>query len=350
MGIEIRIPKRALPALAAALGLTVAGPALAGPPDEEGAKAAVLPFNIDGSLSEADALQLTEKLVDGLQRGEFAVVAPSDVVAAEPAAAGCTDKSCVTKSASATNATHVVRTTITVQDRDYTVALELLDSQGSVLAKTSDGCEICGVADVGGIIEAEAATLKTKLDALASGPSTLKLVSDPAGAVVTIDGEIVGTTPIQDTTVVPGKHVIRVSEEGYIAIEREVTFVEGVQESLGFELEKLPSRLPSRPWGWVSLGAGIATLGGGAFLVWADGRPRRDLQGNCTEDLDKDCEFLFDTRWFGAAALVGGAALTTLGVAILINSSGRNRTKKEKPRPNARFGFGPNSVTLSGQF
>jgi hypothetical protein len=300
---------------------------------------------------------LVARLVDGLQRGSFEIVSPEQVMAAVPNADTCDKDRCFKKIAESTGASHVVRAEVTVRDRDYAIKVFLIDGEdGTVLATNQEGCEICGVADVGAMISSAAATLRTKLDSLAQGPATLVLGSDPNGATVQIDGEIVGVTPL-DRPVIAGKHVVRVSKEGYIGIEREVTFVEGVEEKLDFKLDKLPSRLPSRGWGWASLGVGIAGLGAGVGLMVASTPSLApQFHPDCSgENLDDagNCRYLWDFRWPAFAAGVAGAALLTLGIAVLVNSG---KTKKQKAgkqanrpnRPNVGVGFG--SVVLTGRF
>lgn len=330
--------------------------AIIGPGVQEAAtplKAAILPVQIEGEMSEADQAALTSELVNGLQRGKFAVVAPSEVTASVGEVGQCDDAKCVKNVAAKTGASHVVQARVQVVDRDYDVQLELFDAKsGTSLAKSSEGCEICGIVDAGSIVSTAAATLRTKLDAMAKGPSTLSVVSDPTGAEVRIDGDVVGVTPL-DRPVIPGKRVLRVSKEGFIAIEREVTFVEGVQESISFELDKVPSRLPSRPWGWVSLGVGIGSIGAAiAFAVLRD-RPY-ELGGACEGDgvdAQGDCERLWNTEYHVLGFALAGGALTTLGVAILLNSTGRRAKKKKAPdKAGAEVGLGPGNVTVRGRF
>jgi hypothetical protein len=267
------------------------------------------------------------------------------------------DAKCIRSVGSKTSASHVVRAKVEVVDRDYAVEVELLDTKtGDSLASNGESCEICGIVDVGAIVSTAAATLRTKLDALAQGPSTLSVVSDPTGAEVLIDGEVYGVTPLE-RPVVPGKRVLRISKEGYIAIEREVTFVDGVQESLSFEMDKVPSRLPSRPWGWVSLGVGIGSVIAAVTFAALRDRPYK-LGGACEGDgVDQDgnCERLWNTEYHVLGFALAGAALTTLGVAILLNSRSSKGGKKKKggakaKKSEARLGIGPGSVTVQGRF
>lgn len=334
---------------------------------ESGAKVAILPLVVEGDLSDADRDALTAELVDGLRRGDFEVIEPSVVVERSSDAASCSKQKCLQAIAEDMGATHVLRARVTVEDRDYDVDVELFDgSSGSSLAKTSEGCEICGIADAGNLMETAAATLRTKLDALAKGPSTLALTSNPAGAEVRLDGEIIGVTPLK-RPVVPGKRVVRVSKEGYIAVEREVTFVEGVAEKVSFDLDKVPSRLPSRPWGWVSLSLGVVAIGGAVAFAAVGGRenpPALTRLGSdeCVGrvDMNGNCEFVWNTEWHALGFGLAGGALTTLGIAVLLNSRARRgdgsdkskkkRGKKQARRPRPRMGVGVGSVTLQGRF
>ena len=342
--------------------LAVAGPEPgAGEADEAPTtKAAILPLAVEGDeLPEADRLQLTERLVAGLRRGHFDVIAPDEVLRTAPDAADCHDAGCYTAVARATGATHVVQAVVDAQDRDYEVEVVLVaGNDGTPLATSADSCQICGVAEVGDLIDAAAATLRTKLDTLQQGPATLSVTSTPPGARVSIDGELKGTTPF-DAPVLAGKHVVRISLEGYIAVEREVTFVEGIEETQSFELEKVPSRLPPRPWGWVTLGLGVGSLGAAvAFTVLAD-RPYR-VGGACdTPDAQGDCPRLWNTEPIVLGTAVAGGALVTLGVAILLNSARRRskaETKRSKRSEEAstarrpRIGVGPGSVSIRGEF
>jgi len=348
---------------ARALAPEVPEPAAAAPAEAQATpiRAAILPLAVEGDeLPDADRAELTGRLVEGLRRGQFDVVAPDEVVSAAPSAASCRAADCYTSIARATGATHVVRAVVKAQDRDYQVEVLLVDgTDGAQVASNADACQICGVAEVGDILDAAAATLRTKLDNLAQGPATLVVASSPAGAQVLIDGELKGVTPFNGP-VLAGKHVLRVSLEGYITVEREVTFVEGIEETQSFELEKVPSRLPARPWGWVSLGVGIAGIGAATALAVIDDREYK-VGNSCAPDnadAQGDCPRVWDLDYIVLGTAIVGAGLTTLGVAILLNSAKRRSKKSEidtgkkataqSRRP--RFGIGFGSVTVRGRF
>lgn len=321
-------------------------------------KLAIMPLVVEGALSESDKAALTQALIGGLQRGNFTVMPPDEVVAADPTATTCDNVVCFKAIAQKVRASYVVRAVVVVRDRDYNVHVDLLSGvDGQRIAATQDGCEICGVVDASGLIDSAAATLRLKLDALSKGPAAVKLVSDPDGALVTVDGEIVGTTPLE-RPVVPGKHLIRLSKEGFISIEREVTFVEGVGENLNFSLEKLPSRLPGKRWGYASIVVGALAVGAGVGLTAIDGRNYTlDCEGENVMDPGvtgrKECKFLFNTKWYGLASAVAGAALVTLGTVILVNArqkTDRGSNRSAMKRGIQQLGIGAGSLTIRGQF
>ncbi len=312
-------------------------------------RAAILPLAVEGELSEVDRKALTAELVEGLRRGAFDIVEPDAVVAEAPTAGSCGDSGCFQEIAKQTGATHIVRARVRVVDRDYDVRVELADGKsGSTMATSEEGCEICGIQDAGSLVNSAAATLRTKLDALAKGPASLGVRSEPADAEVRIDGQAMGVTPLQ-MPVIPGKRIIRVTKEGYIAVEREVTVVEGMAEEISFSLQKLPSRLPKRPWGFVALGLGIAGVGVATTFAVFDDRPYQ-LGGACSgsnKDALGRCRRLWDTEWIAFGTALAAATLVTLGVAVLLTSS---RRKRDARKQKARVGIGPGSLVVSGRF
>ncbi|MEZ4380409.1 MAG: PEGA domain-containing protein [Nannocystaceae bacterium] len=330
-----------------------------------GARLAILPLEITGEISDADRDDLTRALVTGFERGSFSVVDPAAVISAAGEVGACGDAACITGVASKTQANYVAVPKVTINDRDYAIAVALYSgTTGERAAVSEDACEICGVVDASGLLDSAAATLGQKLEALSKGPATLVLRATPEGAVVMVDGELVGTAPIE-TPIPPGKHVIRVSQEGFIPSEREITFVEGVQEDLSIALEKMPSALPGRGWGWASLSLGIASLGGAVTLTYLHDRPIKFGDRCSVEAPDPDfnvmpgpngtpiCKELYDTKWGALSAGIAGAALTTLGVLVLIETfkrTDRSRRKAVRNTKSARIGVGPGSVMIHGRF
>ncbi len=341
------------------------GGAPASAEEAAGSRLAVLPLTVQGDMSQADRDDLTRALVTGFERGSFSVVGPDQVLSKVGDPGACADAACITGVASKTGAAFVAVPKVEVNDRDYSIEVALFNGQtGERAAVSQDSCEICGVVDATGLLDSAAATLGQKLDALSKGPATLSLTAMPEGAVVLVDGELLGTAPLE-TPIPPGKHTIRVSQEGFIPSERVITFVEGVQEDLNIELEKMPNALPGRGWGWASLSLGLVGLGGAVGLTYLHDRPMR-IGDRCSiqapdpdfnvmpgSDGDEICKELWDTKWGALSAGIAGAALTTLGVLVIIDHfkrSDRSRRKAVKDSRSARFGVGPGSVMIQGRF
>jgi len=332
-------------------------------PAAKSTRAAILPLVVEGDpMPDADREQLAGRLVEGLERGAFEVVPPAEILAASASAARCRSAECYTAIAKAVGASHLVLAVVKVEDRDYQVEVVLVDgSDGSQVATTDDSCQICGVAEVGDLIDTAASTLRTKLDNVAQGPASLVVSSTPVGASVSIDGELKGTTPF-NAPVIAGKHVLRIALEGYITVEREVEFVEGIEDVQRFDLEKVPSRLPARPWAWVSLGVGAAALGASATLAYLDDRQFR-VGNNCEVEINGQCPRLWDTDWGVLGTAVAGGALVTLGVAILLSTakgrdkkaaSGKRAKRAETARlplrERLRWGVGAGRISVQGRF
>lgn len=285
-------------------------------------KIAVLPLKVEGKVDEATRREWTNGLRRGIGRGDFVVAEQAQVEGVADAA--CDSKSCWDKLRGATQATHLVRTQVTIKNRDYALKLQLVDaSSGAVIVSTEDRCEICGVEEVSNLLDSQGALLQTRLAAMGKGPPVLVVDTKPSGALVFVDDEVVGTTPLE-RPVLEGAHKVRVSLPGYVAEERELSLVPGVREQVTLELQRTPGSPKRRALGAAAFGGGLALLGGGLALVAIDDR---EYKGDCSGmnvDADGQCKWLFNTAVGGAVAAVAGAVLTTLGVVALV----RNRNVK----------------------
>jgi len=327
------------------------------PRGEVSARLALIPLEIDGTVDEGADERLLTNLTKGFARGSFGIADQSSVgtIAGE----SCGDD-CVKRLKSDESADYVVKTRIKVDDRDYIVEIDLLATEDAdVVASTRERCDLCGLAEVGQLLEAQAAVLRRKLEDLVKGPPVIVIDTTPSGALVFIDNQLVGTSPLE-RPMIEGEHIVRVMLDGYVADEREVNLVSGVRETLELPLKRTPETAKYRAIGWASLGLGVPTFGAGVALLALDGRYSGPCDGLITiydENGDRvtgtnpdyepiTCENVNNTRWGGAAALVGGAALVTAGVLLLLRTRNRNRSKgaaKNKKKSRARLvptGFG----------
>jgi len=127
----------------------------------------------------------------------------------------------------------------------------------------------------------------------------LSVVTDPAGAQVRIDGQLVGTSPMTALELTATQHTVRVTSEIGSA-ERTVTVEPGAATSLVFSLPKVRAPLAA---GWLSVsapfdveimeGTDVIGSGGAAKVMLAAGRHdlllvNRSLEYQETRKIDID--------------------------------------------------------------
>jgi hypothetical protein len=209
------------------------------------------------------------------------------------------------------------------------VHLDLLDTRnGNVLATSDERCDLCGSAEAGTLVETQSALLRRALEDIIQGPSRLVVDSQPAGALVLVDNQLIGTTPV-DQPVLEGEHVVRVMLDGYVSDEREVKLQRGVRERLDLQLRRSPRLARSRSIGWATLFTGIPVLAAGVGLL-IDRRSREAVRRRRPRRIRRNCPYVFNTDLGGAAALAAGAALITIGAMLLLRT--RDRPQPRRPR------------------
>ncbi|WAS92451.1 PEGA domain-containing protein [Nannocystis punicea] len=320
-------------------GVVWAAPAGGAATQATSVQIAVAPLQVAGQVDEATRTGWVAGLRRGLGRGNFTLL--EQEVADRAGEPGCERQACLDALRQA-GATHVVRTGITMKSRDFLLELELVDAaSGAVIFKSQEKCEICGVGEVADLLDSQGALLQTRLAALGQGPPVLVLDTRPSGALVYVDGEVVGTTPLE-RPLLAGARKIRVTMNGYVAEEREQTFVAGAREDVVIELQRTPGNPRSRALGGAALGGGVALLGAGVALLALDDMPFKKRCSGTEVDADGDCRWLYNTGWGGAALAVSGAVLLTLGIVALV----RNRA----PRPSRSAVVLPTGLGVMARF
>jgi hypothetical protein len=271
---------------------------------------ALLPIVVDGEMPASWREQLAVRMREGFARGNHAVVDAEAPLAC--------DASCIRDVGRASGARWVARARVKVRERDFDVALELLDARsGESVTSSASTCEVCAVAEVGDMIADRAAVLDRKLEAMLAAPPVVRFESRPAKALVWLDGEMIGAAPIE-RTVTEGRHRARGELRGHLPIEVQFDALPGARETIALDLSPKP-RVALRRARWPLLGIGVAGLAVGVPLVVLDGRQYRDRCSGGDVDADGDCRFRYDTKTGGAVALaIGGAALVSAIVLIAI--------------------------------
>ncbi|MEZ4382373.1 MAG: PEGA domain-containing protein [Nannocystaceae bacterium] len=292
-------------------GLAAAQPeARAAARDEAPLRVAILPGAVSDSVPPAIEASLRESVREGLRAGGAGLI--------ESASTGgliddCGALECLAALRETIGVAYVVRSSFAAIDRDYALHLELIDTRdGASVATFDDRCSLCGLAEMRGRTEAGAEGLLAPLRAETPAPAILAVATTPAGGEVVIDGEPLGAAPFE-RVMTPGRHRLEVRLPGHVAVAQEVVVADGDRTQLRIELSALPAPKQLRRWpGALALAGGIPLVAGGIGLLALDGRPR---PLGCDPQRSACAEF--QTTWAGAAALVGGAVLTTLGAVAL---------------------------------
>lgn len=303
----------------------------------------VLPVELEGELPDGRREELRSALEAGLRRGGFSVVEPPSELGA------CQTQPCRVQVARGVGAEYAVAMRVSVERRDYAIALEVIDAEADAsVALSEERCDVCGFAEAVEVVDSQAAAIVARLDALALEPPVVVFQSVPPGAVIQVDGEIVGKAPFE-RVVEPGPHVVRAELEEHVSEQREIEAVPGVRAAVRFELEPVPDGRDGRwlrPLGWTSLGIGIAAVGSGIPLILIDGRP--NVVSCSGENVDPlgNCKFLYATLEAGIAVTVVGGALVATGIGLLVAS----RKRRRRSSATAAVGIGPRGVVLRGRF
>ncbi|MEZ4450916.1 MAG: PEGA domain-containing protein [Nannocystaceae bacterium] len=303
----------------------------------DGEAVIVLPPVIIGSAPEHVPAALEARLAEGLRRGNFNVVA-GDLVRSR--LAGACEGECLRDLAAEVGATHLVRVQVVVEGRDYRVEVELLAANGETAATTRDDCEICGYDELGEMVGDLGAALRRKLNATATPAPRLRVDVEPAGSVVTVDGEVVGVTPL-DVEIAGGEHDVVVRREGYAAHRQRIAAVDGVTVTVHAQLALVPiadapTEEPTRrrlaPAGWASIAVGVAAAGAGVGLVAIDERPiTSDCEGENVDALGH-CRWRYNTLAGGVVMAVVGVAAIGIGAALVAIDRRRGRAASSRSK------------------
>lgn len=292
---------------------------------------AVVRLSFAGAVGEAARELFAARLTEGLRVADFQVTA-GPAVAEHLSAQGiapdsCTDESCYRRAGPALGVAYLVAGAVNERQKTYEITLELINARtGAVIGTHRERCEICGVEDAGEKMGLAASALRSRLEALAKAPARFVIRSHPAGAVVTLDGQLIGRTPL-DRELPGGTHALVVSADGYDSSERTLTVVSGIDETLDLELLPVASKFPYRGAGWAAVAIGAAALAGGIWAVAIDGNElpcadaERDPWGHCPN--------VRNTRVLGAALIGAGVAAGTLGGVWLYLGAGQAARNNE---------------------
>jgi hypothetical protein len=315
-----------------------------------------LPLEVVGEVPRGWQAKLSGALEDGVRQGQFEVAPPAGVGSAVAARTTCRDIECYRAVARTTGTDYIIRAELTAEARNYTLSLELVDpSAPDRVVRSLESCQLCGLREVEDLLRAQASALEQKAERLSIEPARIGFETRPAGASISIDGELVGTSPAV-LQLPPGRHSVTVAKDGFIPQERSIDAVRGTQESVVFELLREPTtnddsveptwKRPARIAGWASLGLGVAAIATGATFFAVDGRPYRAECSGLDVDDDGDCRRVWQTTRHGAVFVAIGAALVATGVGLVVGA--RKKSSRRSATNAASLRASP--VGLAGRF
>lgn len=302
----------------------------------------VLPLKVEGVVPRRVKERYERMFLEALKSEHFETIVVKD----------CEDASCAVREAPQAKRPVVLSSVLTAKERNYTLNLKLLDGRtGRVLTTSQENCDLCGVGEVSELFVARASVIKDKIESTDAFGSTLEVNSDPPGAEIFVDGELMGQTPAS-LQLSSGQHNVELRKKGHSPSRKAVSIVNGVKESLDFSLPKIllapkreprldrgPKAISASGWGWLGIGTGsLGVLAGTTLMVLHD----RPFTFRCEQhptdptlsdvDADGDCRYRYDTQGGGIISLAVGGAFLAAGVTVLVIQRTRNKRASRKSK------------------
>jgi hypothetical protein len=341
-------------ALSISLSLVAGSWASASPPAATEAVVLMLPLEVEGELSDQARASLLTQMRAGLEHPAISVL--------ESAAAECSDDACLREFGRASNADYVISTRVSAGGRNYELELRTLPVFGERSATTTKiDCAVCGIAEVSDRLAVKARVMRDWVLA-DTEPATLSIEGSPASAVISIDGELVGTLPFSGE-LRPGDHEIIVSAPKYVSRQLPHSAVGGSAMRLVVDLVPVPEigteppvdgHPPAKhawrlPVSGAAIGLGVVALATGATFLALDGRP---IGSKCSDpanlDAEGDCKFMYTSLPAGIGLAVGGVVLAGVGIGLLAVELRQRRTGSTAAR--LGVGVGLDRATLRVDF
>jgi hypothetical protein len=318
--------------------LTVAAVTATATPAEARARprVAILEIQIEGDAAPELRDQLDKSLAGGLYAAGWDVLSRTAVakkLEGTPELVGCMTTTCLEKLGEMIGTSRFVRVRVAATGAAYTVELELLASDvAGPIARLEKSCAPCTFDEANEMMSAAARQLREG----AGDKILVRVSSDPAGAVIELDGKALGVAPL-DIEVLPGEHVFRAKLAG----RTDALVTSAVEAQPGGEAQLVALTLatpgggeadaghalggggggadtgdagqhPYRLWKWAAAGSGAATLFSGLWLLSVDG------DGIGCPPGPGQCPEHYETTAAGTLLSVTGVALGGVAVWMFI--------------------------------
>ncbi|MEL6545642.1 MAG: PEGA domain-containing protein, partial [Myxococcota bacterium] len=257
-------------------------------------KVAVMDLKSD-TLSQEERNALTQTLAETLDGfGAFKSVSSRDIASmlqfeAQKQAFNCDDESCIAEIGAALGADLLVNGSLVQVGSNWRIQLQLANiRKGTIEQRTSR--EFDG--DSGGLFgEIRAAAAILVRDILGERSGTLLVEADENGANVTVDGALVGVTPLETLELAGGVHTVALEKAGFIVFRQDVKIRSGEESTLNVTLIPSPDFIEryesdagfTRTLAWTSLGVGVLALGGAAGAYVIGGQEADELNADIAD-------------------------------------------------------------------
>lgn len=283
-------------------------------------RVAVMPLLTEGEVPSEVRSQARDDIKASLKNENI------ELVDGRPTGANCTNFECIHSVADDADAQWVVQPALSTIDHDYGIAVRLFDAAGNLKTEEASTCEICSYPDAVEALVREAKELKVPLLEFVANPygdreqasietediSRFAIRTEPEGALVKIDGERVGKTPLE-LDVEPGLRDVEITLRNHNDVVETIRAPRGNSKLLSYTLiennEKQTRSL--RITGWTFSMLGIGLLGAGIPLLALEERPVKNQCSGSDMDFNGRCRYRYDT-------LLPGALLTGFGIASLL--------------------------------
>ena len=310
--------------IGAALAYVVVG---SGIPSAEAAhrRVAVLRVDFPEAMPVNNKDFLNERLIVSLAAADFQVFAGMTVnqmLKQGSRLEACRQPTCYQEIAQRLGVEYLVTGNVSVQRKNYNVTLDLIAGRdGRSVGQSSEPCELCGIAEVGGKMDRQVLALRGYAEqASASAPARFSIESRPPGAEVIIDGKSSGVTPLS-VDVPAGSHQMAVKAQGFRPSERNVYADSGMNGYLALDLAP-EGGIPmlgggggkhTRLWAISAMVLGAVAVGVGFVVKHYDGQfvdciePAKGLpRDRCAKERQRETSL-------EAGALFGAGGLLILG-------------------------------------
>jgi len=148
-------------------------------------------------------------------------------------------------------------------DQSFVLTASLVVADGGEPARSREPCPSCNDTLLEQISRGLAMTMVSHAQRFRA---SLAVTTEPAGALISVDGKPQGTSPMKIVTS-PGKHELAIERAGYVSERRRIKLAPGEASELALTLAAAPTQPTSRPkWPLLVVGAGAVAIATGTII------------------------------------------------------------------------------------